>query len=423
MKYSVKHLPKSKVEITVTVEAEDLAKARAQACEEISKEVKIKGFRPGHIPAHILEETIDPEYILAHTKEVALKKAYTDAVLQEKLQVVTRPEIKVETQDPFVFVATVAVMPEVKMGDYQKIKVSEHKAEVKDEDVKAVLDDLVKYSTTYNKVEREAKKGDRVEVDFDGFDENDQPLEGTSSKHHPIIIGEGNMIPGFEEEIVGLKANDEKEFKIRFPKEYHKADFQDKELKFKIKAHSVEEASKPELTDELVEKLTGIKQSVDELKAEIEKNILDRKTQEAKNKRENEYLEKLIEEVKVEIPDELTEEEVNFMLEEIKEEVGAKNLDLQTFLEQAKTTEDELRKKYTPEAEKRIKVRLALQHLIKAEGITVSDDEFTAEVDKIKAKYPPKEHYKIDKDVSTSQTRAQITNRLALRKLFEKVLA
>lgn len=422
MEYTIKKLPKSKIEIKITVSQEELSKAKIQACDEISKEVKIKGFRPGHIPAHIIEEHIDPKYIEAHTQEVALKKAYADSIIKEGIQVISRPEVKIDSHSPFVFTATVATMPEVEIGDYKSIKVAEPKIEVKDEDINAVLDDLKKYSTTYEKVDRKAKHGDRIEVDFDGFDENDQPVEGTSSKHHPIIIGDGNMIPGFEAELIDLKSEDEKEFKITFPKDYHKEDFQNKELKFKIKVHSVEESKSPELTDELIEKMTGKKQSLDDLKKDITLSLENRKKQEAKNQRENEYLEKLLDKATAEIPEELIEDEVNFMLEEIKEEVGAKNIDLATFLEQAKTTEEELRKKYEPEAEKRIRIRLALQHLIKAEDIKVTDEEFQEEVNKIKSKYPKKEHYKIEKDVASSQTKAQIINRLALRKLFDKVL-
>ena len=422
MEYTLKKLPKSKVEIKITVSQEELDKAKIQACEEISKEVKIKGFRPGHIPAHIIEESIDPKYIEAHTQEVALKKTYADAIIKEGLQVISRPEVKIDSHTPFVFTATVATMPEVEIGDYKSIKVAEPKIEVKEEDIEAVLNDLKKYSTTYEMVDRKAKHGDRIEIDFDGFDENDQPMEGTSSKHHPVIIGDGNMIPGFEAELIDLKSDDEKEFKITFPKDYHKEDFQNKELKFKIKVHSVEEAKSPELTDELIEKMTGKKQTVEELKKDITTSLESRKKEEAKNQRENEYLEKLLDQAKAEIPEELIEEEVNFMLDEIKEEVGAKNIDLATFLEQAKTTEEELREKYAPEAEKRIRIRLALQHLIKAEEIKVSDEEFKGEVDKIKSKYPKKEHYKIEKDIASNQTKAQIINRLALRKLFEKVI-
>lgn len=423
MEYTIKKLPKSEVEIKVTLTQEDLDKHYPKACEDVSQEVKIKGFRPGHIPPNVLEQHVDKKYIDAHTKELALQRSYADIVVKEKLQVIARPKIDIDKEEPFEYTATVATMPEVEVKDYHSIKVTKKEPKVTEKDIEEVLKDLQKYQTIYKDVEREAKKGDRVEIDFEGFDEEGKEVPNTKSQNHPVVIGENTLIPGFEEELIGLKKDDKKEFTLTFPKDYGKKDFQNKKVTFKIEVKRLEEPILPELNEEFVEKVTGKKQSPEELKKEIEKNILAKKTQEAKQDSENEYIEELLKKTKVELPESLIHEEAHYILHEMRDEIASKGLEFEHFLAQAKTTEEDLVHKYEPEAEKRIKVRLALQHVIKEEKITVSDDEMKAEFEKIKSFYPEKEHAKIEEDFKKGELRDQVRSRLILRKLFAQVLA
>lgn len=423
MDYTVKKLPKSEIEITVAVTSEDLAKHYQKACEDISKEVRVKGFRPGHIPQNVLEQHVDKKHIEEHAKELAMQRTYADIVVKEKLQVISRPKVKVEKEEPFTYIATVAILPEVEVKDHKSIKVDKKEPKVTEKDIEDVINDLKKYNTIYKDVEREAKKGDRVEVDFEGFDDEGKSVPNTKSQNHPVIIGENTLIPGFEDHLIGLKKDGKKEFDITFPKDYGKKDFQNKKLKFKVEVKRVEEAVQPELNEEFAEKMTGKKQSVEDLKKDIEKNIHAKKTQEAKQARENEYLEELLKKTKVEIPDSLIDEEAHYILHEMEDEIAAKGMEFEKFLAQAKTTEEELTKKYRPEAEKRIKIRLALQHVIKEEKIEVTDEDAKIEFEKVKAYYPKKEHYKIENDYKKGELKSQIKSRLTLRKFFEKVLA
>lgn len=413
MDYQIKKLPKSEVELTVTVTDEELKEYSKTALQKLSKDVKIKGFRPGHAPANVVEQHLGKETISYHAIEIAIQKSYTDAVIKENLQVVSRPEVKIESEDPLKYTAKVAVLPEVELKDYKSIKVKKEEVKVTDEDMEKVMEDLQRMGSTYKEVEREAKKGDRVEVDFEGFDPDGTAIENTQSKNHPIIIGEGNLIPGFEDEIIGLKKGDKKEFDITFPKDYHSKNFENRKVKFKLTVNMVEEAVKPEMDDALIEKLTGKKQPVAEFKEQTKENILARKKQEQKQKQENEYIEKVLEKVKIDLPEALIHEEIHYLIEDMKENVASKGLTFEQFLAQTKTTEKELHKKYHGEAEKRLKVRLALQHLIKEESIDVTPEEMKAEVDKIKSYY---------KDVPQRDLELQVKNRLALDKLFAKVL-
>ncbi|MFA6305910.1 MAG: trigger factor [Candidatus Gracilibacteria bacterium] len=423
MDYKIKKLPKSEVEIEITVSQEEIEKYYQKACEELSKEVNIKGFRPGHIPKDVLEANLDKKYIMAHAQERAIQRSYADAVIKEKVQVVSRPKIEIKSETPFSYVAVVAVLPEVEIKDHKSIKVKREKVEVTEKDIEEVIQDLKKYTTTYKDAEEKAKKGDRLEIDFEGFDDEGKLLENTKSSNHPVILGENSLIPGFEDELVGLSKGEKKEFDLKFPKDYPKKDFQGKKVHFKVEVKKIENPIEPEINEEFVEKMTGKKQSVEEFKKEIEKSVKDRKEKEAKQKTENDYLEELLKRTKVEIPASLIEEEVEFMIHDIADDMGSKGIEFDKYLEKAKIKIEDLKEKYASEAEKRVKMRLALQQLIKEENATPSDEEIKAEFEKIKSFYPEKEVAKITEDFEKGELSAQITNRLAIRKLFDKVLS
>lgn len=423
MEHSLKHLPKSTVQLTITVQQEKMPEYRRKATEEISRDIEIKGFRKGHIPPHILEQYVKKEYIEVHAREMAIRQAYAEAVVKEKLQVVSRPEIKIEKEDPLTFTANVSVMPEIEIKDYKSIKVKKEQVTVTEKDIEDVINEIKKHGTIYRDVDREIKKGDRVELDFEGFDDKDQPVANTKSTNHPLIVGDGTLVPGFEENLIGLKKTEKKEFNVTFPKDYGKKDFQNRKLKFKVEIKRVEEPSVPDLDEALIERTTGHKHSVEEFKKELSANILAKKEEEAKIKQENEYIEKLVKAMKVEIPEVMIDEEAHYILSEIKEDIGKKGIEFTKFLEVAKTTEEQLMKKYREEGERRVKIRLALQFLLKAEDIKTTEEEIKTEFEKIKAMYPQDQHKKIESDFAGGSLSNQITNRLVVRKLFERVLA
>jgi len=423
MDYKIKNLPKSEVEITITVPEENMDQYRKKACDDISKEVKVKGFRPGHVPPHVLEQYVEKKYIDAHTQEIAIQRTYAEVVMKEKIQVVSRPKVKIEKDKPLTYTATVATMPEVEVKDYKSIKIPKKEVKVTEKDIEDVKNDMKKHGTQYKDVDRPAKKGDRVEVDFEGFDKDDKSIPNTKSQNHPVVLGGDSLIPGFEDELIGLKKGEKKEFDITFPKDYGKEDFRNKKVKFKTEIKGVQEPKEPEVNEEFIEKMTGKKQSIKEFEQEIEKNLKAKKQTEVTHEQENKYIEELLKKTKVDIPETLLDEEAQYILQEMKEDIQMKGLEFEKFLEQTKTTEDDLRKKYRPEGEKRIKIRLALQHIIKEEKIEVKGGEVKTELEKIKAQYPPAESEKIDKEFESGQLKAQLSNKLALRKLFDKVLA
>jgi len=422
MDYTVKKLPKSEVELTIIVPEEKLENYKKKASEEVSKDVKIPGFRPGHVPVDVLSQHVDQKYIIARAQELAVQYSYADAVIKEKLQVVSRPKIHIEKDSPLTFTATVAVLPEIVIKDYKSIKVDKKPIKVDQKEIDEVLDDFKKYTTTYKDIERAAKKDDRVEIDFEGFDHENKVLPNTKSENHPVIIGSGSLVPGFEDNLIGLKKDDKKEFHLVFPKDYHKKDFQEKKVTFKVQMKAVKEPVTPEMTEELIEKMTGKKESLADFKKTIEKNVMARKETEAKHDRENKYIEELIKKAKIELPEALIDEEVEYILEDMKADVQEKGMEFEKYLEQSKTTEDDLKKKFRGEAEKRLKIRLSLQHLIAEEKLEVSEEEVKAEFNKMKAVYPQHEQSHLEEEFKHDHFKSQLKSRILLQKLFEIVL-
>jgi len=449
MKYSQKKLPKSTIELEVELTPEEVNKHKAKACEEISKEVKIPGFRLGHVPAEVLEKHVDKKYILAHTYELAIQHSYAEIVVKENLQVISRPEIKVDAAtpveagatEPFKFKAIVATLPEVKVKDHKSIKIPKEEVKISAKEVEETLEDMQKYFMTWKDVEREVKKGDRVELDFEGFEPSPAkrgnepaaktpkasaepaaptPIPNTASKNHPVIVGEGSLVPGFEDNILGMKKGEKKEFTLTFPDDYHSKDFQKKKVLFKVELKRIEEGVKPPFDEALVEKITGKKTKVEDFKKDVESDLKSHKEQKAKQDRENKYLEKLIEKTEVEIPDPLIEEEVDYIVEEVKHDIESRGIPFDKFLEKTKTSLEDLRKKYRAEAEKRIKLRLAISHLIKEEKIEVTDAELETEFKNLP-------NFKIQAaggqaPTPTREDKMRLKNNMLISRLFAKLL-
>ena len=425
MDFKVKKLAKSEVELTVTVSKEEMDKFEKKACDVLSQDVKVKGFRPGHVPPHILEQHIEKKYITAHAQELAIQGTYVEAVLKEKLQVASRPKIDIQKEkegELFTYTATVATVPEVEVKDYKSIKIKKKEVKIGGKEVNEVIENMQKESKSFKDVDRAGKNGDRVEASFEGFDDDGKTVEGTKSENHPIVLGDKTMIPGFEEALVGLKKGEKKDFDIIFPKDYFKKEYQSKKVKFKIEMTAVQEPVEAKLDEEFVKKVTGKEMKVEEFKKEVKDMLASRDEQKVKQESENEYVDALVKKMKVELPDSLIDEETEMIIHDIKHDVEGKGQKFDDILKAQKTTIDELKKKYRPEAEKRVKGRLALQYVIKEERIEIKDEDIKAEVDKIKAHYPAEQHDKIVQDFEKGELGQQVRSRLTLRKLFEKVL-
>jgi len=421
LQVKVQKLPESKVKLTVTVEKEEMQGYEKHAYRHLVSSVKIAGFRPGKAPLNILKKEVGQAKFDNEVLEVAIPQSYYKAVTDEKIQAISQPQVNVSKFIPgelLEYEAEVAILPEVKLPDYKNIKVKIEEDKVKKEEIDQILDNLRKERAILRDVEREAKNGDRVEIDFDGFI-GSNPLQGGSSKNHPIVIGEGNFIPGFEEELIGLKQGDTKEFDIKFPDNYHVADIAGKGVHFIIKMHIIQEVDLPELNDKFVEQIGPFKKVAD-LKKDIEKNLEQAKKEESKRKAEQELLEKIVAKSKIEVPKDMVDQETQAMIVDLESAIIQKGGNFDDYLKSIGKKREDLDKELKGDAEKRVKTGLVLSQVSKEEGILVTDVEVEAEVDKRIVGMPNAKEFK--EKYFTEENKKDIELQLFTRKTIERLL-
>lgn len=425
MSHPIKTLPHSHVQFEIVFDDAIMAAWEPKALKKLSAETKIAGFRPGKVPAEMLKKHYGKAYLTAYTIDFAFPSVYTEFVKKHELKVVARPDVKETKKTPPSFDINVAVYPEVKVGNYKKIKIAKEEIKVTKADIEKVVTNIKQHQAEYKDVDRAAKIGDKVEVSFEGFDKDGTSLRNTASKSHPLILGEKNFIPGFEENIVGMKVAEKKEFDLTFPKDYHAADFKGKKVTFKVTLEKVIEIIFPEITEEFIKKVTGKEQTPAEFEKEIEKQLQIEKEREQKVKRENELIDEIIKLTTTDLPDEMLQEETHMMLDDLKRHIAKQQIPWDGYLAHRKLTEEALREESKPEAEKRLKARLAFEHILNEEKINVPDERVKKEIETIKSYYPGQKDQikKIEKAYKEgSQMREELKRRLQMEILMEGML-
>lgn len=421
MQTSVKHLPKSLVELTVTCETGALDPYRVKAIAEISKQVTVPGFRAGHAPEEKVIERVGESAVMQESAELALRVLYAEAVKAEKLSVIARPTVEITSMEPFAFTATVAVLPTVEIGEYKKIKLKKSDVKVAEKEFEDVIAELLKRHAVARPItDRGAHKGDRVEIDFAGKTPDGVPLDGTQSKHHPVTLGEGNFIPGFEDGIIGLKPGESKDHTVTFPADYHAKHLAGKPVVFSFTLHTIEELVPPTKDDALAAKIKGQPITWKELEQELRDHIAKEKANNAELKLEDDLMQELLKLTTVDLPDALIEEEVGFMLDDLKHRIKHGGLDYATYLAKANKTEEAIKAEMQEEAANRVKIRLVINKLIELEKPEVTDSDITAEIAKVKAQYPENQHAKIEAALgSLTSEGARLRQQLKVTKLLK----
>ncbi|MBP6084876.1 trigger factor [Candidatus Gracilibacteria bacterium] len=378
MKHTLKRLPQSQVLITLEVTPEEVEKFRKKAIDKLRNKVKVPGFREGKAPDDMVMQQVGQAAFDEEVLRTGLPEWYFEVVTAEKLAPIAPPESNVVSALPLVIEITVSVLPEVKVGAYQKIKVKPQPFAVKDEEITEELTTLQKRFAIYNDVTRVAKLGDRVEMDFVGSREG-KPVEGASSKNHPLVLGSHTFIPGFEEQIVGMTVGDKKQFTITFPADYHVADLKGQDVTFDVDLKKVEEMVLPEMNDEFFAKLKNPAiSSLESLKAEIRSYLVNTKDVDERNRQEQDIITQLIAVTTVDLPEVLLHEEVHYMEESFGERLQAMGMTMERYLEANKKTHEDLHKDWEPEAAKRLTARFALLEVAKAEKLEPTDAEVAA---------------------------------------------
>lgn len=382
MKVTKSELKKTKVKLVIKLEPDEMVPYFLASFEKVAPTVKLDGFRPGKAPRKLVEEAAGVSRIMSEALDEAVSHSYYHAVQQEKMIPVSSPKIvinkyptygltKDEVKGEFEFEVEIDVLPEVTLGDFSKLRIEKGEPKkVKKEDVEKVLAHFRKQSATLEDSAKPAEKGDRVELNFEGFLKKVR-IDAMCSKNHPLILGEGSLIPGFEENILGMKKDEKKEFKIKFPADYHSKEFAGKEAEFKIELLDVKKVVLPELDQKFAEKF-GHK-GMDELKKAIEENLEKEMKESFELELENKAVEKVLPLLKAEIPESLVKKETERMVGDYAAQLTARGLNFEKYLEGMKKTKEDFEKDMYPQAEKNVRVGLLLGKIIDKENIDHHD--------------------------------------------------
>lgn len=413
----------SQVLLTIEVPQEELEKYENEATTRISQKVSVPGFRKGQAPKYLIISQVGPEAFQEEVINLALTHTYFKAVQEHKVEAISRPQIKLLSPSPLKYEARVAVMSEVTVEGLDKLVIKKEETPVTDKDIDEVINEMRKYHATFKPLDRAVSKGDKLEIDFQGYDEGGALLDATRSSNHPLFVGEGSLIPGFEDQLIGMKVGEQKKFPITFPKDYHHEPFRLKKVNFEVTIKKGEETQLPELNEVFVEKITSKKASPDEFKKLIRGDLEARKQSEDYKRRENALIEKFLELGKLDVPPVLVEEEVSYMLDELRNDIEGRGMKFETFLEEMKKKKKNIDEEYKPEALKRVKIRLILNHLFRHLKITTEEAEMEKAAEALLDRAPAETRGRVEAELKAKKgVYLKLQNNLMLEKLFRHFL-
>ncbi|MGY0756256.1 trigger factor [Staphylococcus haemolyticus] len=376
--------------LKVTVPAEKVDKALDQAFKKVVKQINVPGFRKGKVPRPIFEQRFGVEALYQDAVDILLPEAYGEAIDETGINPVAQPEINVtqiEKGKDFEFEATVTVEPEVQLGDYKGLEIEKQDSELTDEDLQEAIDhSLGHLADMVVKEDGAVENGDIVNIDFDGYVDGEQ-FEGGQADGYDLEIGSGSFIPGFEDQLVGVKTGEEKDVVVTFPEEYHAEELAGKEATFKTKVNEIKYKEVPELDDEIANELDSDANSVDEYKENLRKRLSEQKAEEAENVEKEEAINKATDNATIDIPQAMIDTELDRMVQEFGQRIQQQGLDLQTYFQISGQDESQLREQMKDDAEQRIKTNLTLSAIADKENIEATDEDIDKELEKMSKQF------------------------------------
>ncbi|UXU53676.1 trigger factor [Staphylococcus arlettae] len=376
--------------LSVTVPAEKLDKALDQAFKKVVKQINVPGFRKGKVPRQIFEQRFGVEALYQDAADILLPEAYGEAIDETGIKPVDQPEIdvtQIEKGSDFKFDATVVVEPEVQLGDYKGLEIEKQSTELTEEEIQESIDhQLGHLSEMVVKEDAAIENGDTVNIDFDGYVDGEQ-FEGGQADGYDLEIGSGMFIPGFEEQLVGVKAGEEKDVTVTFPEEYHAEELAGKEATFKTKVNEVKYKEVPELTDEIANELDSEANTVAEYKENTRKRLAEQKETDAENAQKEEAINKAANNTTVDIPEAMVNTELDRMVQEFGQRMQQQGLNLETYFQISGQDESQLREQMKDDAEERVKTNLTLTAIAEAENVEVSDEDIDKELEKMSEQF------------------------------------
>ena len=383
---SCEKLEKSRVALTIETSAEEFEAAVNKAYLKMRGKINVPGFRVGKAPRKIIEKMYGAEVFYEEAVNIILPDAYEAAVKEQELEVVGYPQVELEscTKDGVVFKCTVAVYPEVKLGQYKGLEAPKAEVKVVAADVNARLKEMADRNSRLVSVERAVKKGDTADIDFEGFD-NGVAFDGGKGENFDLEIGSGSFVPGIEDQLIGMKAGEEKDIDITFPENYT-PELAGKPVVFHVKVNEVKEKQVPAIDDEFAKDVSEF-DTLKDLKADIKKKLTAERTESAQRAFEDVLMAKVAEGIEADIPEEMVELQAERMMEQFKQQLASQGIPFDQYLKMTNTAEADFRKQAQGPAADQVKMDLAVEAIIKAEGLEASDEDVESEMKSVAEKY------------------------------------
>ena len=389
MSLTYEKLEGNMAELTITVPAEDFKKACVDVYNRQKSKFQLDGFRKGHVPMQFIEKAYGPAVFFEDAANDLINKTYFEEIKDIDLDIVSNPEIslnQIEKGKDFIYKAKVATKPPVELGDLKKIKIEKVDSEVTDEDVEKEIESKLKANSTKQDVtDRAAQEKDEATINFEGFVDG-VAFEGGKGENYPLVLGSGSFIPGFEDQIIGKNVGDSFDVNVTFPENYQAEDLAGKEAVFKCELLGLKETVLPTLDDEYISDTTDF-ETVDEWKADIKKQVTERKEQSAQRERESKAIDALVEMSKVELPEPMIVYQQEKMIDNFGQQLMYQGMNLEQYLNMTGQTRDDMRDQVRPEAEKQIKRSLVIEAVAEAQNIEVSEEDTAAEIEKMVKQY------------------------------------
>lgn len=408
---SVEKQEKSAVQLVIEIGGEEFEAAVQKAYLKQRSKINVPGFRKGKAPRKIIEGMFGSGVFYEDAINELYPKAYAEAVEQEKLDVVSWPNVEVVEagKDGLTFKATVTVRPEVKLGEYKGLTAEKEEVKITDEDIDNELKPYINRASRMVTVEREAQNGDTVVIDFEGFKDG-VPFDGGKAEGHSLELGSGAFIPGFEDQLVGTKAGDEKDVNVTFPEEYHAEELAGKPVVFKVKVHEVKEKRLPTIDDEFAKDVSEF-DTLEAFRKDLADKLTQRREAQAKRAFEAAIMEQVMDNMEVEIPDAMVAYETDQMVEDMARRVQAQGIPFEQYMAMTGMTIDIVRSQATAAAMERVRRDLALGAVVAAENIEISDEDLEAEYKRLADEY----HMELDQ-VKAAAPAEDVKKGLALQK-------
>ena len=384
---SCEKVEKSQVELTIEVNAAEFEAAVEKAYQKMRRKISVPGFRPGKAPRKMIERMYGAEVFFEEAINIAFPEAYEAAAEQEKLQIVGYPTVEMVgevTKDGFTFKATTPVYPEVTLGEYKGLKAEKPEVKVLAADVDERLKALADRNTRLVSVDRAAKSGDTAVIDFEGFLDG-KPFDGGKGENHNLELGSGSFVPGFEDQVIGMKAGEEKDLDITFPEDYHK-DLAGKKVVFHVKAKEIKCKELPKLDDDFAKDVSEY-DTLKELKDSIKREITEQREQSAKYAVENELMEKVAANIECDIPDALIDEQCARFLEEFKQRLQSQGIPYDQYCKMTNMDEAKFLEEGKEPATRQVRMDLAVNAIIKEEKLEATDEEVEKQYNDLAEKY------------------------------------